>query len=110
MEITHFFPLKTSADHIEHALKVEGKKKYFFLPSNHVFIHEKHYFWQQRLNKDFQVLSHPTRNLRIAFQTTENLLNACIPGFCEKHPSAPKASQLSDVSHFLYIGPQIKNS
>lgn len=69
MKVSTFFPLRTSADHKEHPLKAEGGKKSqtIFLPSNHDFIHEKHYFRQQRLNKDLRVLSYPTKDLQICF-------------------------------------------
>lgn len=70
-KIPHFFSLKTSADPIEQALKAERKTKQnkntFLLLSNHVFVREKQYFWQQRLNKDVRVLPYPTKNLQVCF-------------------------------------------
>lgn len=113
----HFFPLKTSADYKEHVLKAEGKNpkhKPLFPPSNRDFIHEKHHFWQQRLNKDLQLLSYPTKkSANLLSRPLENLFNPCVPWVSVKSNSplnSPKPSKVFDLLHFLYMSPQIKTS
>lgn len=57
------------------------------LLSNHVFVREKQYFWQRRLNKDVRVLSYPTKKFaNLLSRPLENLFNSCVPGFCKKNP------------------------
>lgn len=89
------FSLKTSADHKEHALKAEGKKpQTFFLPSNH------DYSWKTLLLTAKAEQRSPSPFLsyqkfaNLLSRPLENVLNPCVPGFCEKQPSTPKTSKL----------------
>lgn len=111
-----FFTLKTSADYKEHVLKAEGKTpkhKPLFLPLNHDFIHEKHHFWQQRLNKDLWLLSYPTKkSAELLSRPLENLFNPCVPRVSVKSSSPhqlPKTQQRIWPAAFPLHGPTDQN-